>query len=213
MKVMHLVAFLPLLACGPGPRGSVAFSVWAEARVERGYPAALLADRWAITFERYLVSLGEVTLSRESEVLTSSQRVVVDLQRGRQAAHQFSEVPAGRWNVGYVIEPPAEQAALGEGVAEADVARMRLEGWSYLLEGRATKTGVGSFAFSVGFPLTARASECTNGVDGTLGLVVGDGRQTDAELTVHAEHLLYDRPGHPPRRAAALRRVGLRGDR
>ena len=72
---------------------------------------------------------------------------------------------------------------------------MRSEGWSYWLQGRATKSGVGSYSFSIGFPVTARATECTNGVDGTLGLIVGDGRTTDAELTIHAEHMLYDRLG------------------
>ncbi len=183
------------MACGPGAEGSVRFSVWAEERVERGYPATLLADRWAITFERYLVSLGEATLSRDGEVLTSPRRVVANLQRGRQPTHAFEGVPAGRWNVGFVVEPPGDAAEVGEGATGADVARMRAEGWSYLLEGRATKTGVGTFSFSVGFPLRVRGVECTNGVDGTLGLIVGEGRETDAELTVHAEHMLYDRLG------------------
>lgn len=184
-----------LMSCGPGADGSVRFSVWAEERVERGYPASLLADRWAITFDRYLVSLGEVTLSREGQTLSAPRRVVVDVQKGRQPSHDFAVVPPGRWNVGYVITPPSDEAEAGEQVSADDVVRMRTNGWSYLLEGRATKTGVGSFEFSVGFPVEARAVECTNGVDGTLGLIVGDGRQTDAELTIHAEHMLYDRLG------------------
>lgn len=184
-----------LSSCGPGADGSVRFSVWAEERVERGYPASLLADRWAITFERYLVSVGEVTLSRGGEVLTAPRRVVVDVQKGRQPSHAFDAVPAGRWNVGFVVEPPGDGAEAGPHVTAADVERMRGEGWSYWLEGRATRTGVGTYAFSLGFPVVARGSECTNGVDGTLGIIVGDGRQTDAELTIHAEHMFYDRLG------------------
>lgn len=190
-----LVSSSLLLSCGPAADGSVRFSVWAEERVERGYPPSLLTDRWAITFERYLVSVGEVTLSRDGEVLTSPRRVVVDVQKGRQPSHSFDAVPAGRWNVGFVVEPPSESTEAVGSVTADDVARMRSEGWSYWLVGRATKTGVGTFPFSIGFPVNARATECTNGVDGTLGIIVGDGRATDAELTIHAEHMLYDRLG------------------
>ncbi|MGV3619658.1 MAG: hypothetical protein ACO1OB_02510 [Archangium sp.] len=190
-----LVLVSLLMSCGPGADGSVRFSVWAEERVERGYPASLLADRWAITFDRYLVSLGEVTLSNESGSHTASRRVVVDVQKGRQPSHAFDAIPAGRWNVGFVVEPPGDGAETGDTVTQADVDTMRSEGWSYWLQGRATKTGVGSYEFSIGFPVTGRGTECTNGVDGTLGIIVGDGRQTDAELTIHAEHMLYDRLG------------------
>jgi hypothetical protein len=72
---------------------------------------------------------------------------------------------------------------------------MRTRGWAYLVEGRATKTGVGSYPFRVGLPLNHRYSQCTNGLDGTQGLVVGDGATENVEITVHVDHMLYDKLG------------------
>src|ERR1044071_2745421 len=59
----------------------------------------------------------------------------------------------------------------------------------------AVKEGVGVYTFRMGFPVDARMVDCVNGADGTLGIVVPEGSVGKAEVTIHAEHMFYDRLG------------------
>lgn len=194
MNRLVLIA-LPL-ACACGPQGAGAFRVTVAGgeRAERGFAPTLLQDRWAITFSRYVVSVGDVEVSREGTRLERSGLHVVDVQKGTQPIFNWPEIPAGRWDIAFSMRPPDDTSTVHD-VPSEDVAEMRERGWAYLIEGRATKTGVGSTRFRVGLPLNHRYTRCTNGLDGTLGLVVGDGATETLELTMHVDHMLYDKLG------------------
>jgi len=183
--------------CTPVGMGEVRVRVNGEEAAKRGYPASLLEDGWTIRFDKYLVALGDFTLvSAEGEERRSDARVLVDLQKGDVEMGGLGEVPAGRWGVGFRVGPPEERTTRPDGyVTEEDAERMRVNGYAYWLEGEAVKPGVGTYRFELGLPVEARMEECTNGVDGTLGVVVPEGSTAEAEVTVHAEHLFYDRLG------------------
>lgn len=194
LKSVFVAIALALAGCGPAGQGTFVVRL-SGGEAARGFAPSLLEDDWAIGFDKYLVSTGDLELSQAGgERLKRDERFVVDLTRGRVEALRWGQVPSGRWNVAFSVLPPGDASQLVD-VDRADVDEMRTNGWAYLIEGRATKTGAGTFRFRVGLPVAHRYTDCINGLDGTAGVVVGDGATEALELTTHVDHLLYDRLG------------------
>lgn len=184
-------------ACDNTATGDVKVTMSGGDGTQRGLPDTLFEDGWSVQFTRYLVSLGDFTLTSASgEVRTSDRHVLVDVQKGDVPLTELKGLPPGRWDVGFRLSPPREGTELADGqVSAEDVAMMRERGFSYLVEGRAVKAGVGVLTFRMGFPVDARMKECINGVDGTRGIIVPEASIAEAEVTIHAEHMFYDRLG------------------
>jgi hypothetical protein len=118
------------------------------------------------------------------------------VQKGDVPLTELKGLPAGRWDVGFRLSPPRDGTELPDGqVSAEDAAMMRERGFSYFVEGRAVKAGVGVLTFRMGFPVDARMKDCINGVDGTQGIIVPESSVAEAEVTIHAEHMFYDRLG------------------
>lgn len=188
---------LAAAACEPVATGDVSVTLSGGDGTQRGYPSHLFQDGWSVQFTRYLVSVGALTLTSASgERRTTDEHVLVDVQKGDVPLAGLQGLPAGRWSVGFRVAPPAEGTRLPDGqVSAEDLEMMRARGYSYWVEGVAVKAGVGVYTFRMGFPVDAHMVDCVNGVDGTLGLVVPEGSVARTELTIHAEHMFYDRLG------------------
>ncbi|WP_225411974.1 hypothetical protein [Stigmatella hybrida] len=184
-------------ACSPTATGDVRVMMSGEEGAQDGYASHLFADGWSVRFTKYLVSVGDFTLTSDAgETQSSSRHVLVDLQKGDVALEGLTGLTAGRWNVGFAVRPPDERTELPDGnVSAEDLALVRSRGYSYWLEGEAVKVGTGVYRFSFGFPVNARMENCINGVDGTQGIVVPENSTAEAEVTLHAEHMFYDRLG------------------
>lgn len=184
-------------ACDNVATGDVKVSLSGGDGTQRGLPDTLFQDGWSVQFTRYLVSLGDFTLTSASgEVRTSARHVLVDVQKGDVPLVELTGLPAGRWDVGFRVGPPRDGTELPDGeVSQEDLAMMRERGFSYFVEGRAVKAGVGVLTFRMGFPVDARMRDCINGVDGTQGIIVPESSVAEAEVTIHAEHMFYDRLG------------------
>jgi hypothetical protein len=184
-------------ACDNVATGDVKVDMSGGDGTQRGLPDTLFQDGWSVQFTKYLVSLGDFTLTSASgEVRTSDRHVLVDVQKGDIPLVELRGLPAGRWDVGFRVSPPEARTELADGqVSAEDVAMMRERGFSYFVEGRAVKTGVGVLTFRMGFPVDARMTNCINGVDGTQGIIVPEASVAEAEVTIHAEHMFYDRLG------------------
>jgi hypothetical protein len=189
------VFFFSVLGCGPVAPGKVSWSVNGEEGVTQGFPSSQLEDGWAVQFSRYQVVVGDMSLQQKDQRIALEKQAVVDLVKGRVGVGDMEDVSAGRWNVGYLIAPAGDAAERHESISEADFETMKTNGWSLRLSGQGVKTGVGVISFDFGFKSAVRMSECTNGVDGTSGLVVPEGGVAQAEMTIHSEHFLYDRLG------------------
>ena len=188
---------LAAAACEPAAQGDVSVTLSGGDGTQRGYPSHLFQDGWSVQFTRYLVSVGELTLTSASgERRTTSEHVLVDVQKGDVPLSGLQGLPAGRWSVGFRVAPPSETTRLPDGqVSSEDLEMMRARGYSYWVEGVAVKANVGVYTFRMGFPVDAHMVDCVNGVDGTLGIVVPEGSVARTELTIHAEHMFYDRLG------------------
>ncbi len=184
-------------ACEPVAEGEVRVTMSGGDGTQRGYPSHLFQDGWSVQFTKYLVSLGDFTLTSPSgEKRTAPEHVLVDVQKGDVPLTSLKGLPAGRWSVGFRVSPPREDTTRPDGaISSEDLAMMRERGYSYWVEGVAVKAGVGVYTFRMGFPVDARMVDCVNGVDGTQGLVVPENSVAEAEVTIHAEHMFYDRLG------------------
>lgn len=190
-------AALLLSACDPAGSGSLSVTVNGEEGTQRGYPSTELADGWSISFDSYLVSVADLRLrDARGEVASALETpVVVDLHAGAPQVARIEGLPAGRLRLDYALLPPTEATVASEGVEPALVEEMRAGGWTYLLQGVATKPSRPTVRFKLGLPAPVRMEDCTSGVDGSQGVVISASSTAEAELTLHAEHLLYDRLG------------------
>ena len=65
IKLFSLALLVPALAagCGEAAPGTVEVDVYGEDFIEEGIPAEEFADGWAVTFDTFLVTIGEVAVT------------------------------------------------------------------------------------------------------------------------------------------------------
>ncbi|WP_233602004.1 hypothetical protein [Corallococcus sp. CA047B] len=196
-----LLGAVALAATGCGEtaaRGDVRLTLSGGDGTQRGYADHLFQDGWSVQFSKYLVSVGDFTLtSAAGDVHASPEHVLVDVQKEDVPLTGLTGLEAGRHQVSFRVSPPEARTVAGVSVSADDLAMMRERGFSYFVEGRAQNRGpaLGLYTFRMGFPVNARMVDCINGVDGTQGLVVPENSVAEAEITIHAEHMFYDRLG------------------
>lgn len=172
------------LACACVPEQEITYTaaIYGEEFIEEGIPAAEFVDGWAVQFDHFLVSVGEVTVADAPLNDRATQFQVFDLAKPSDGAG----FPVGRGtyslsdaHVGYVIGPSADAiAGLAGNVDAADVDLMKQGGYSVHVVGSATR-GEDSVTFTWGFTTRTVYGDCEPG-------------GTDAQLTIHGDHLFYD---------------------
>jgi len=195
-----------LIACDSSEgigTGDLTLRVSGEGAAKVGYPyeknGALLAfgDDWSISFDKFLVSLGQVELraSDGAEAVASTDTFIADLHRGDPVFGRYEGLDARRWDrLSFRILPPDGATINLNDVAAEDIERMRAGGFNYWIEGSATLDEM-TYTFAWGLANPTRNSSCSNGLDGTDGLVVRTNSTTEAEITIHVDHLFWDTLG------------------
>jgi hypothetical protein len=197
LRSIALTASLFSLVSCTGGAGTLSLVATGEDAAVDGFPAAELADGWTIEFDQYLVSFGRLTLaSSTGEVGLASEDVyVVDLHQGVPELDRFEGLAAQRWDqFDFEIVPPSDDAVVIGEIPDADVQRMRDEGYDYWIVGRASKGDV-ALNFAWGLATSTRNSDCTNGIDETQGVVVRNSGTSVAEITFHLEHMFWNSLG------------------
>jgi hypothetical protein len=196
-----------LIACDSDGRGTARFTTWGEELIEEGIgpldPAAPdepgFVDGWTIKYDRFLVNVTGIGVGRAgaTPVATWNESKLVDhVKPGPKDLVTFPDLPAQRFEqVTYEIRPPVASTAL-VGVTEADRAAMMAGNFAVFVEGAATK-GTMRKTFRWGFPIATRYENCEaaaeSGRPAPQGIVIGDGATDVSELTIHGDHLFYDR--------------------
>lgn len=194
-----LSALVMLLAVsGCGGTGSLTFTTWGEDYIEQGIPTDSrevtgFVDGWSLTYTRFLVALGEVTLAKqtgERGPVQDAARVVDLVKPGPVELFGFTGVPAEKWDrVSYAIAPASASAQAAGALDAGDLERMRA-GLSILIEGHATD-GAATKRFAWAFTTDTLYADCTN-PDFGEGVTVPTGGQEVVQLTVHGDHFWYD---------------------
>lgn len=191
--IPFLVAATALLACACGPdagegEGTLGIAIWGEEFIDEGIPADEFADGWAVTFDRFLVTVGAISIAGEDglEALSDPVYRVHDLTRTTDpAAIAAVTAPEGTYSHTAYTIAPAKAGTLPGNVTEEAVEAMVDGGLSVLVEGKATD-GQKTVAFSWGFKTTTRYNPCHS----TARLAAG-GHAT-VQITIHGDHLFYD---------------------
>jgi hypothetical protein len=183
-----------------GGEGALSIRISGEEAALGGYPVGegehqiAFEDGWTLEFQKVIVSLAHFNLATTDgeDANLDAEAVVVDLHKGTPELWHFEGLAAQRWDaVGYRYLKPPTDVRIVNGVSDADVERMRAEGFSLLFEATANK-GDREVKLSWGFPISINMVHCQNGLDGTDGIVVRDNAVTNAEVTVHLDHLFFD---------------------
>lgn len=195
LRALHvaLCALVFATACGDNIGGSLPgtldIQIYGEAFIEDGIPADVFADGWSLRFDRFLVSVGEVSATAagsDAPALADDTYRIFDLSRSSGGSGFLvlsGEVPGGAYDdIAYRIAGSREAVA---GNAEAaDVALMNENGYAIYVEGEATR-GDESRTFAWGFTTATTYRRCRS-------VAAIDGNDASSVLTIHADHLFYD---------------------
>ena len=172
--------------------GTLAVDVFGEAFIEEGIPAGTagcdgcVEDGWAITFDRFLIVVQDIEV-RGAETVAAPEARVFDLAKPSSGGgHRVFDraAAAGTYDALDYRVAPSREPAVGNATTD-DVALMAAEGYSIYVEGRAEKDGT-TLTFNWGFDTDTRYTACETQA------TVADGGTGRSQLTIHADHLLYD---------------------
>ena len=194
-------AMLWSAGCGGEPgEGTVTVAVDGEQGAREGWPFTAdgetigFVDGWTLTFDAVVASVDDFALRTGDgdDAMLEPDAILVDVHGGIPTAWTFEGVPAKRWDrVSYRYVPPTDASRNANGVDAAIAERMIAEGWTLYLEGLASD-GTETVTFAWGLPLPVLNEACVDGVDETDGLVVREGGITEAQITLHLDHLFFD---------------------
>jgi len=168
--------------------GTLGVEIWGEDYIESGIPAGELADGWAITFDRFLINVGAISVAEEGAdpAVTEPGFRVFDLT-ATTGPEQIVAVtaPAGTYDHTVYTVAPASSASGAGNAADADVQLVADGGFAVYVEGAATD-GAETVTFAWGFSRTTVYDPCHSIA------VLGDGGSASVQLTIHGDHLFYD---------------------
>jgi len=178
--------------------GTLTVAIWGEEFIEEGIPGEEFEDGWAVTYEKFIVLLHDVTTGTEGgtdiALIVMDGCAAYDLVKPGPVTVSTMEVETGTYlETAYAIKPgtPACTSAQATGTADAaDLAMMLDKGYAVYVEGKATKDGQ-EIAFAWGFGKTITYSHCHSSAK------VADGGQAEIELTIHGDHLFYNSLTNP----------------
>ncbi len=153
-------------------------------------------DGWTLTFDTYIVSVGDVLLTDPStgaEEARWDKAVLVDLKASasaRAALHTFEGLPALRLDIAFATPAPQQGVELRD-VSQADADEMVQKGWTLLAEGEAKK-GAETIRFRLGLSAPIRYERCVNGKDNSKGIAIEANKTAGALIYAHAIHLFWD---------------------
>lgn len=195
------------IGCGSEPtdagKGTLAVRITGEDAAKTGFPVQedmemiAFEDGWTLQFSKFLISVGAIDVKGADGAVgsSSSDTYIADLHAADASLPEVASLEARRWErFSFQIKAPDATAKTVGTVDSADVQAMIAGKYNYWLEGTATK-GAETIAFAWGLANPTQNANCTNGVDNTDGVVIRANATTEAEITIHVEHLFWDSLG------------------
>jgi len=175
--------------------GTATFSVWGEEFIEDGIPADEFADGWSVTFDRFLLALGGITVrDRAGNGAELEGSWLLDLTEPGPHELGSLELTSKAWPlVGYAVRPVTAATELHTSATAGDLELMETGGFSVFVSGSAVLDGA-TKTFAWGFANGTRYGNCVSEIDGKQipGILVGNGGEEKVELTIHGDHFFYD---------------------
>ncbi|AKF11278.1 hypothetical protein [Sandaracinus amylolyticus] len=223
-----LSALAGLAACGEDgtSTGSLQVQLEAEETITEGIPAGegddAIVDGWSVTFDKYVVAIGDVEVEGGGDGhFHAHDAVVVDLAQvpeGGFPLATFEDMPTGLWpEVFYSTPAVTAEATRDASVSQADFDRMVAGGCTYLIVGTITSpsgerciggddtmcTSATEIDFDLCVPAPTVFGPCESDT-GIEGVVVAEGTTTAVNFTIHGDHLFFN--GFPMGAEAVIER-------
>jgi hypothetical protein len=183
-----LVSSLAACAGDDEASGNLAVHIYGEEFAEEGIPSEVFDDGWAVTFDKVLLSVGDVTaatMGDDPAITAPAYRIwnLAQASGGEGFQVATAEVDGGPYDhVGFRVAA-AEDPQPGN-ASDDDVALMRDGGYSIYVSGVAERDDA-ALSFAWGFSAATAYRECE-------GTALVDGGDHTTTLTIHMDHLFYD---------------------
>ena len=167
--------------------GTLGLELWGEEYIEEGIPAAEFADGYAVTFDKFLINLGGITIAKEgsSPTIDEPEMKVWDLTMQGPFDIASVVIPTGHYDrTAYGITRATVASASGN-ATDDDLQLMIDEGYSVYVAGSATD-GSTAITFAWGFDTDTVYDPCHSEA------VLEQGSEATVQITVHGDHLFYD---------------------
>ncbi|MFN7133996.1 MAG: hypothetical protein ACK4N5_18105 [Myxococcales bacterium] len=193
MKRSALSLLVALLSACSGT-GNLAFTVYGEDFIEDRIPAGEegVVDGWTITFDRFLVTVAEITVAGADGEVAARQptpKLFNLKQPGPVPVERFTELPSQEYpNISFALAPAKDALPITASVDDA--ALMVAGGYSVFVSGEAVR-GSERKTFRWGFTTDTLYEACEAG-DLGAGATVPDGSDETVQLTIHGDHLFFD---------------------
>ncbi len=181
-------------------KGDVQIFVEPEDTIPDGLAAGMgeedVQDGWAVSYDRFLVSIGNFRAARSdaTETLASPDLYVLDLLKapaGGYVVANFEDASAVRWDrFGFDLPNAKAGAKTLSPTAEADAKLLADNGWSIYFEGKIEKMGVVK-TFKWGLPAGTSFDDCAS-EDGNAGFAVPSGGAVQVKPTIHGDHWFFN---------------------
>lgn len=214
-RTIGVAVAVALAGCGgETSTGALTVQLEAEETISGGLAAGTadedVVDGWSVTFEQYVIAIGEIELEGGGdEPFHADTVLVVDLAEvpasGLELA-RIDAIPAGLWPQIFFATPLATaDAARHASVPQADFDRMVAEGCTYLIRGTLESpdgerciggdatmcTAVASIAFDLCVPAETHFGPCETDT-GIEGVTIAGNNTTAVNLTIHGDHLFFN---------------------
>lgn len=172
-----------LAAASCSQDGTFEARIYGEEFIEDGIPADAFVDGWTVSFDKFLVVVGDLEVDDGAATIPGWH--VVDLTTPTmgmgQALWEVDAAPATFTRFAYRIAPSADA---GPTLATADDVAL-VAGRSIYVAGTASR-GAETFTFTWAFDTDTRYGPCE------IAAELAAGGVASAQITVHADHLFYD---------------------
>ncbi|MRG95275.1 hypothetical protein [Polyangium spumosum] len=181
-------------------KGSAQIFVEAEDTIPNGLAAGMgeedIQDGWSVTYDRFLITIGNFRASRSdaSESLSAPDVYVLDLKKvpaGGYVVTTWSDASATRWDrFGFDLPNADANTKALEPTAEADRKLLADNGWSLYIEGSMTN-GATTKTFRWGLPAGTSYDDCAT-EDEIPGFAVPAGGSVPVKPTIHGDHWFFN---------------------
>jgi hypothetical protein len=181
--------------------GELALVVSGGLALDQGFPHVAgdvtreFVDGWEIQFSTYAIALANVRLVDPGDGAVAAEwegPAILDMRRDGGFKQPLTTLTARARRLDIEMDVvPATELAENRNVDPDAAARMVENGWSWLIEGEATRDDE-VVGFSFGLEVHEHYFECLNGEDGTQGIVVENRKTTGAIIHPCPLHLFSD---------------------
>lgn len=168
-------------------QGTLKFELWGEAFIEDGIPEAELVDGFSITFDKFLINLGQISVAQQGDEPAFEDAAMKIWDLTQEGPFPIAEVtvPVGEYDdTSYTIAKATSSSTSGN-AAIADLQMMTNNGYSIYVSGTATD-GMRTKTFKWGFNTETHYGPCY------CEAVLVDGGEASIQITIHGDHLFYD---------------------